>query len=362
MAHTSVVQTNTFIASYDPAFENLAEREIRKAAPEVRSRRELVPGVALVETSRAFADLADNWKQDPPVFVRHICPVHAEIHLTGEAQDLDRLVQGAIQLCRTDVTTNDSFSVQTRVYGDVGFKPYDVNTRLASAVVTHMGATLNVRSPETVISVVCVSESAYVGISSVEENLSDWAGGMRRFARERGQVSRSEFKLLEALEVFQVEIHPRGVALDLGAAPGGWTRVLRRHAMYVTAVDPGELHPAVREDPGVRYLMITAENYLAQGPDQYDLIVNDMRMDGRDSARLMVRYYDYVYADGQIIMTLKLPERHRRQVIDHSVDILEQSYILMGMKHLFHNRSEVTLHLRPRYSEPAEGESDRRSE
>ena len=51
---------------------------------------------------------------------------------------------------------------------------------------------------------------------------------MRRFAREEGQVSRAEFKLLEAIELFGVAVREHGVALDLGASPGGWTRVLRR--------------------------------------------------------------------------------------------------------------------------------------
>lgn len=51
----------------------------------------------------------------------------------------------------------------------------------------------------------------------------------------------AEFKLLEALEVFGIVLPSHGVALDLAAAPGGWTRVLRRAGEYVTAIDPGEL-------------------------------------------------------------------------------------------------------------------------
>jgi hypothetical protein len=46
--------------------------------------------------------------------------------------------------------------------------------------------------------------------------LSDWAGGVRRFAREEGQLSRSEFKLLEAFEVFDISVPQKGLALDLG--------------------------------------------------------------------------------------------------------------------------------------------------
>ena len=46
----------------------------------------------------------------------------------------------------------------------------------------------------------------------------------------------------------------------------------------------------------MRHVKTTAEQYLEREPDRFDLIVNDMRMDGRDSARLMVRYAPYLYA------------------------------------------------------------------
>ena len=138
----------------------------------------------------------------------------------------------------------------------------------------------------------------WLGCQRRSQNLSDWAGGARRFAREEGQVSRSEFKLLEAFEVFDIKLPPRGVALDLGASPGGWTRVLRQHGQYVTAVDPGALDERVASDPGVRHKRMTAEAYLHDEPDQFDVIVNDMRMDGRDSARLMVTYARLLYPHG----------------------------------------------------------------
>jgi 23S rRNA (cytidine2498-2'-O)-methyltransferase len=214
------------------------------------------------------------------------------------------------------------------------------------------GATLDVRHPRQVVSVICVGHAqggtAYLGVSATTHNLSDWAGGMRRFAREEEQVSRSEFKLLEAIEVFGLDLAPRGVALDLGAAPGGWTRILRRHALYVTAVDPGDLDPRLAGDRGVRHKRMSAEAYLANAPDHFDVIVNDMRMDARDSARLMVAYAPQLYAHGWALMTLKLAETKRRTALDHAFAILQEAYTIAGARHLFHNRSEITVYLRPK--------------
>src|SRR5207245_5904296 len=103
--------------------------------------------------------------------------------------------------------------------------------------------------PQIVVSVLCTPEKAYLGISTVEENLSDWPGGMRHFAQTPEQISRSEFKLLEALEVFGVTLPSGGRALDLGAAPGGWTRLLLEAGLRVVAVDPANLDPRLARRP-----------------------------------------------------------------------------------------------------------------
>ena len=47
-------------------------------------------------------------------------------------------------------------------------------------------------------------------------------------------------------------------------------------------------------------------------------------------------------------MTVKLPERKRRAVIDHAQRILEERYVIAGMRQLFHNRSELTVYLQPK--------------
>ena len=74
-------------------------------------------------------------------------------------------------------------------------------------------------------------------------------------------------------------------------------------------------------------------------------ILNNIRMDARDSARLMVAYAPHLYRDGKVLMTLKLPENGRSQAIDHAFNILQTNYQILNARHLFHNRSEITLYL-----------------
>src|SRR5207253_8728200 len=95
---------------------------------------------------------------------------------------------------------------------------------------------------------------------------------------------------LEALEVFGVTLPTKGRALDLGAAPGGWTRLLLEAGLHVVAVDPANLDPRLATQPRLEHYHGYAEHYLEEAiktHGSFDLIVNDMRMDARDAARLL---------------------------------------------------------------------------
>ncbi|MCA9919880.1 MAG: methyltransferase domain-containing protein [Anaerolineales bacterium] len=338
--------TPTLIATADPSFAPAAVAELQKAGGQIVA--ELEPGIWTVALSGDFFALAELWRQNPPIFVRHICPVQTVLSL---ADGVDDVVETAVTTFTHLLEPDWPFSVQTRILGDLEIKPFDINKPLSQKLAEASGAPLDVRQPFQILSVVLAGESAYLGLSLAVNNLSDWAGGVRRFAREKEQISRAEFKLLEALEIFKIELPPRGRALDLGAAPGGWTRVLRQKEQYVTAVDPAWLHPSLQTDKGVRHLRLTAEEYLADYPDTYDVIVNDMRLDARDSARLMGEYGRYLYPHGLALITLKLPEKRYDSALDHALNILRQHFTIAGARQLFHNRSEVTVYLKPTGSE-----------
>ena len=62
-------------------------------------------------------------------------------------------------------------------------------------------------------------------------------------------ASRAYFKLEEALDLAGVGDLHGSHALDLGAAPGGWTEVLLDRGASVVAVDPGALDESVATRP-----------------------------------------------------------------------------------------------------------------
>ncbi|MCB0067806.1 MAG: hypothetical protein KDD77_11670, partial [Caldilineaceae bacterium] len=209
-----------FLLTCDEGSTDLALEEVKSEAAPGAILDELAQGVYLVDAGEPFAALAARWQTAPPIFVRHIAPVQLVVPLGGHAGDVGHLtVILAASLPPLDPA--EPFSVQTRILTDLPYKPYDVNTALSAALAGQSGAAIDVRDPHQIVSVACARLSrwrpdasllvgpggvakgqrfvALAGLSLAERNLSDWAGGMRRFAREDGQISRAEFKLLEAL-------------------------------------------------------------------------------------------------------------------------------------------------------------------
>ncbi len=81
----------------------------------------------------------------------------------------------------------------------------------------------------------------------------------------------------------------------------------------------------------------------AGGP--FGLIVNDMSLDPPESAALMCRAARNLESGGPAVMTIKLPSLRVHAHIRDATRILQHAYEFMDVRHLFHNRQEVTAHL-----------------
>jgi 23S rRNA (cytidine2498-2'-O)-methyltransferase len=81
-------------------------------------------------------------------------------------------------------------------------------------------------------------------------------------------------KLEEALACMGVLPRPGDTAVDLGASPGGWTRVLRRHGAQVTAVDRAALAPHLMADAGVT--LVQGDAFSWRPPQPVDWLVSDI--------------------------------------------------------------------------------------
>ena len=300
--------------------------------------------------------------QQRPIFVRHLAPVQAVIHLSNTENDLGELALAIANLPTFSLLERGHrFAVQTRLLqtdmeaaragsNKHSYSSGQVNQLLAAAIAEETGAVESVKKPQIVVSLLCTMEKAYLGISLTTDNLSDWPGGARHFAHLPEQISRAEFKLLEALEVFGVTLPSQGLALDLGAAPGGWTRMLLEAGMQVVAVDPAKLDVRLLRQPRLDNYRGYAEDYIEEALKRrrkFNVITNDMRMDAREAARLLVQAGACLLSDGFIISVLKLP--HETSEIDplknlnEALRLLQRHFAIVEARQLFHNRQEVTV-------------------
>lgn len=187
------------------------------------------------------------------------------------------------------------------------------------------------------------------GYTEAEYNilLGKALSNVKKYKRSDGFISRAEFKLMEAIETFQIKIPPKARALDLGAAPGGWSRVLLDKGCRVTAVDPGALDKRIINHPSLSYVCATAQRYFAAQPaeKQFDLMVNDMKMDMYDSVRFMLDAAFLLTPGGAAVMTLKLAKGQGLSKINKALALLEKKYRVINTRQLFHNRDEVTVYI-----------------
>jgi 23S rRNA (cytidine2498-2'-O)-methyltransferase len=357
------LETQVIVTAH-PEFLEAALRELQRLDSQLTRGEALIPGIALCSTPdvpRLMRLAADA----RPIFVRHLAPVQAIVPLSNTEQDI-----GALALAIADLPTfallerGQRFAVQARFAQDEdeartrkrAYSTGQLNQQLALAFAEETGAVEHIKKPQVVVSLLCTFEKGYAGISLARENLSDWPGGMRHFAHTPEEISRAEFKLLEALEVFGVSLPEGGKALDLGAAPGGWARLLLEAGMRVTTVDPAALDPRLLRNPRLERYRGYAEDYLEQALRQrrtFDVITNDMRMDARDAARILIQAGPCLAADGYIISTLKLP--HATTEIDpfrnlyEALSLLSRNFDMVQARQLFHNRQEViVIAARPR--------------
>jgi 23S rRNA (cytidine2498-2'-O)-methyltransferase len=327
------------ILTCSPYFTEAALNELRRYHPQITFLQHLAPGYILLQAPYSFDKLTAPWRHRSSIYLHHLFPVHAVLALDGRTGDLNQLRETARQIAPADVT----FQIRGTDEVDLPYSLAEIERYLNGERAASTDAPKG-----RILSILTVRNQgglqAHMGVSWATQNLSPWAGGQIPITEPVS--NRAGYKLIEALDVFGIRLREGDHALDLGAAPGAWTTLLRRRGLKVTAVAPTPLYPWLAFDPDVTYQPLRAEEYVERCQTTFHLIVNDMRLDGQDSARLMVEYARHLRSGGIAIMTLKVREHNRPRVIDHSFRLLRKAYKIIQVRQLVSNRNEVTLFLR----------------
>jgi len=347
---------NLVIITAHPEFMQAAIAELKQLDSLLTIIEEITDSITLCGATNVHA-LQQRVAKERLVFVRHLAPAQKTVYLTNTEQDLVEIATEIADLpAFSQLERGTHFAVQSRFvqtdksFGERPFSSGHLNQALAEAFAEETGAVEDIKKPQIIVSILCTMYQCYIGISTAEENLSAWPGGARHFAQTPEQISRAEFKLLEAMEYFDISLEPGEYVLDLGAAPGGWTRLLLEAGMQVVAVDPANLDRRLIGRKGLEHYRGYAEDYVEEAirnRKKFNVIVNDMRMDAREAARGLAYASRCLKNDGFIISVFKLP--HATPTINplltlkDALAIMSKAYGIVQSHQMFHNRQEVTV-------------------
>ncbi|WP_019590033.1 MULTISPECIES: 23S rRNA (cytidine(2498)-2'-O)-methyltransferase RlmM [unclassified Thioalkalivibrio] len=186
------------------------------------------------------------------------------------------------------------------------------------------------------------------------ESSSDRPGGILRLKAPRAAPSRSALKLEEAWFHFltpeerEQRLAEGMTAVDLGAAPGGWTWQLVRHGLHVQAVDNGPMDADLMAGGQVEHIREDAFTWMPPRPVHW-LVCDIVDRPGRVSERIG-DWLEAGWAE-EAIFNLKLPMKKRYETVRECLDRLEGRLVGYGFRlrarQLYHDREEITVHARP---------------
>ena len=196
--------------------------------------------------------------------------------------------------------------------------------------------------------------TALIGTSD-PHNSAPWPMGILRQSMPAEAPSRSTLKLAEAIETFmdrgeQSRLLRAGMtAVDLGAAPGGWTWQLVKRGLRVTAIDNGPMKGVLANHPLVQHLRQDGFKYAPR--KAVDWLVCDMVEKPSRVAALIASWFAAGWCR-HAIFNLKLPMKQRLAALDGALGGIrarldeEGVNYWMWAKQLYHDREEVTVFLK----------------
>lgn len=244
-------------------------------------------------------------------------------------------------------------------YGDLRIEHPDTPdgrplSRLARALREPMRAALHrcgipARAGAATLHIFLVSgTTAWVALSD-PHNASTWPNGIPRLRVPPQAPSRSLLKLDEALGLFIDDderarwLAPGRRAVDLGAAPGGWTWLLAERGLQVDAVDNGDLAQNVRAHPRVNHHRADGFTFRPRG--RVDWLVCDMVERPQRIAGLTAEWLGTGRCHHAMV-NLKLPMKQRWPTVRDQLARIQEALPAegrIGARQLYHDREEITV-------------------
>ena len=339
-----------FLITTPSGFEGKGMEEVRQLLKARRMKAHLrttyFKGLLLGEADSGRGELLDALRDVETSYVARVMPVDEAVPA--------RLEEILTYFRAVDLSpfSGRRFAVQCKRRGTHPFTSGEVE-RGVGAILKGCGLQVDLEEPEVIALVEIVQDQAFVALLPPEGLIRKEPKVARKWEAGTRPVSRAELKMREVLDRFPGLFQEGFVVLDIGAAPGGWTRALAGRVKAVVAVDPGELDEEVRAMPNVRY--IKARGEALDLDERVDAITNDANILHLQSAALTSELVGrYLRRGGVVVHTVKLgidpdtgvgaaktlneaKQEVIRELQGHGIEVTE------ALRLQYNTRNEVTL-------------------
>ena len=374
----------------------MAERELRSVLPESKlepyktnNNNALNIAFFKLETKDVSDEVPAKIRRAASSFVDFVMPVDAIID-TGNLIEYQKIEDAISKVI--DDHKHSSFKIEAKkidFMADETAKSIEV--RLGEDL-ERRGYRADLKTPEVVIYAILLNSSVIIGHIDTQVQKGHILDSFRQANREGvDRINRAEFKMKEAVEFFGIDLSRHKKALDIGAAPGGWTRYLSQQGIKVVAVD-NALLDYKRISDGKRVLVLAdgmnlpqiqkriaseglSENVSVEGigcknieVNDYDIVHIKANMEQNKRIGLLERFggFDILAIDTNtsplesatianslvellaqealLIMTTKLTTSAFSKHVSTVKTELSKNYSSIQLKKLPHNRRELTAY------------------
>ena len=350
--HAPEMRATGLLAYCRPGFEGECAQELTAVAAERGvagfARTERGNGYVEYVNSATTSDNSPSLDWRDLIFSRQLLRVLGRVENMARSDRLASLMpvieQSSSRWCDAWIEAPDS---------DAGRELAPLCRALNAALITALKRKRLLDAESTMRLHICLTapDAAIVACANATTS-APWPNGIPRLKFPRGAPSRSTLKLEEALLVLldsderEKWLKPGMTAVDLGAAPGGWTWQLVRRSIRTIAIDNGPLDPVLMESGLVEHRRVDGFGFQPQRA--VDWMVCDMVEQPRRVAELVARWLERRWCR-RAIFNLKLPMKKRYDEVQLCFSILRDTAgakpgsLDLRAKQLYHDREEITL-------------------
>lgn len=364
------------------------ELQLRFAVPLEALRAVDRQTLAIPVLASQSAGLAKAWQQltqEGPahtIFCRQIIPNAKCLHIDPQASTgVNEVVEAVTQLVRVAtgranrssgrwtlhvhaVEDNACGKFANRLSGPINDRLRKNCPEFYNRLVSNEEFLVDPQKNDLVLQVWVSSPSlVYLSLASLATGVSPLLGGTYRAKTQTGAPSRSARKLSEAFWTMGIEPKGGQSAVDLGAAPGGWSLVLAQYGVKVFAIDHADLDKPLKKYIDSGQIVHLHENGLKYLPaEPVDWLCSDMVIGAKVAIEVLDGWLTKKLAR-HFVMNLKLPRVVNNQSdaqvgqVDSALSkTLQMVWNLFkkhsdhghkwhfGLRHLYHDRNEITVY------------------